>query len=69
MIREHERRANADRAWRMADAPVDHMTAMLAGIVAFRIEVQGMIAKSKLSRTVRLATIAASSKIWNGAEI
>jgi hypothetical protein len=33
MIREHERRANADRAWRMADAPVDHMTAMLAGIV------------------------------------
>jgi transcriptional regulator len=33
MTREHERRLNAERAWRMADAPVDHMTAMLAGIV------------------------------------
>jgi hypothetical protein len=50
MTREHERRLNAERAWRMADAPVDHMTAMLAGIVAFRIEVQGVIARSKLSQ-------------------
>ncbi len=50
LTREHERRLNAERAWRMADAPADFMTDMLAGIVAFRIEVQRVIAKSKLSQ-------------------
>ena len=48
--RDHERRVNGDRAWRMADAPADFMTQMLAGIVAFRIIVKRMLAKSKLSQ-------------------
>lgn len=50
LTREHERRLNAARAWRMADAPADYMTSMLAGIVAFRIEVRRVLAKSKLSQ-------------------
>ena len=50
LTREHERWLNAERAWRMADAPADYMTAMLAGIVAFRIEIRRMLAKSKLSQ-------------------
>ena len=50
LTREHERRVNGDRAWRMADAPADYMTQMLAGIVAFRIVVKRILAKSKLSQ-------------------
>ncbi|MBL9060046.1 MAG: FMN-binding negative transcriptional regulator [Mangrovicoccus sp.] len=50
LTREHERRLNGDAAWRMADAPADYMTAMLANIVAFRISVTRVIAKSKLSQ-------------------
>ena len=34
----------------MADAPADYMTQMLAGIVAFRIVVKRILAKSKLSQ-------------------
>ena len=34
----------------MADAPADYMTQMLAGIVAFRIVVKRIVAKSKLSQ-------------------
>ena len=41
LTRDHERRVNGDRAWRMADAPADYMTQMLAGIVAFRIASAG----------------------------
>ena len=50
LTRLHERRANGAQAWRMADAPPDYMAQMLAGIVAFRIEVTGILAKSKLSQ-------------------
>ena len=50
LTRAHERRLNGARAWRMADAPADYMTAMLAGIVAFRIDVSRVLAKSKLSQ-------------------
>lgn len=50
LTRLHERRLNGDRAWRMADAPPDFMEKMLAGIVAFRIEVRRTLAKSKLSQ-------------------
>jgi transcriptional regulator len=46
----HERRLNGDAAWRMSDAPADYMEAMLDAIVAFRITVQRIIAKSKLSQ-------------------
>lgn len=45
-----ERRVNGVRGWRMADAPVDYMDDMLANIVAFRIEIDRITAKSKLSQ-------------------
>lgn len=50
LTRLHERRVNGDAGWRMADAPADYMTGMLAAIVAFRIEVSRVLAKSKLSQ-------------------
>ncbi|MGP9791395.1 FMN-binding negative transcriptional regulator [Roseinatronobacter sp. NSM] len=50
LTRLHERRVNGTSAWRMADAPVDYMEDMLAGIVAFRIDVNRVLAKSKLSQ-------------------
>jgi len=50
LTRTHERRVNGDRAWRMADAPVDYMDQMLANIVALRIGVRRTLAKSKLSQ-------------------
>jgi transcriptional regulator len=50
LTREHERRLNGEKAWRMADAPADYMTDMLGKIVGFRIAVTRTIAKSKLSQ-------------------
>lgn len=50
LTRDHERRANGDSAWRMADAPADYMEQMLAAIVAFRIDIDRILAKSKLSQ-------------------
>lgn len=50
LTRTHERRLNGAGAWRMADAPADYMTQMLGNIVAFRIEVTRVLAKSKLSQ-------------------
>lgn len=50
LTRDHERRMNGAAAWRMADAPPDYMTTMLGAIVAFRITVRRVLAKSKLSQ-------------------
>ena len=50
LTREHERRLHGERAWRMADAPADYISDMLASIVAFRITVRRVQAKSKLSQ-------------------
>jgi transcriptional regulator len=50
LTRTHERRLNGGAAWRMADAPADYMAQMLAAIVAFRIDVTRVLAKSKLSQ-------------------
>ncbi len=50
LTRNHERRVNGARAWRMADAPADYMETMLGQIVAFRIAVCRVLAKSKLSQ-------------------
>ena len=50
LTRDHERRLNGDKAWRMADAPADYVAQMLANIVAFRIVVRRVLAKSKLSQ-------------------
>lgn len=50
LTRLHERRLHGAAAWRMADAPTDYMEGMLAAIVAFRIGVTRVLAKSKLSQ-------------------
>lgn len=50
LTREHERKTNGENAWRMADAPTNYMLQMLDAIVAFRIDVQKTLAKSKLSQ-------------------
>lgn len=50
LTRDHERRVNGAAGWRMADAPPDFMTGMLAAIVAFRIDIRSVLAKSKLSQ-------------------
>jgi transcriptional regulator len=50
LTRSHERRVNGGNGWRMADAPADYMATMLAAIVAFRIDVTAVRAKSKLSQ-------------------
>ncbi|MEM1190488.1 MAG: FMN-binding negative transcriptional regulator [Pseudomonadota bacterium] len=50
LTRHHERATNAERAWKMSDAPADFMADMLAAIVAFRIDIERIFAKSKLSQ-------------------
>ena len=45
-----ERRSQGEAAWRMGDAPADFMADRLANIVAFRLAVTRVIAKSKLSQ-------------------
>jgi len=50
LTRIHERRLNGKNAWRMADAPTDFMQQMLGNIVAFRLNVRRVLAKSKLSQ-------------------
>lgn len=50
LTRTHERRLHGKNAWRMADAPPDYLREMLENIVAFRISVTRILAKSKLSQ-------------------
>jgi transcriptional regulator len=50
MTKHFETQTNADKAWRMADAPKDYMQAMIDGIVAFTIEITSTTAKAKLSQ-------------------
>jgi len=50
LTRKHERQLNGVNAWKMSDAPADYNDQMLARIVAFRIEISRVIAKSKLSQ-------------------
>ncbi|MEO1082286.1 MAG: FMN-binding negative transcriptional regulator [Pseudomonadota bacterium] len=50
LTRHHESMTNGQHAWKMSDAPADFMAEMLAGIVAFRIAVDRIVAKSKLSQ-------------------
>jgi len=62
LTRKHERARNGDTAWRMADAPADYMDTMIAGIVAFRITVTRVIAKSKLSQNRDAADLAGAAQ-------
>ncbi|MBL4917633.1 FMN-binding negative transcriptional regulator [Szabonella alba] len=50
LTRDHERRVNGGRAWKMAEAPADFIAGMLQGIVAFRIVPLRVIAKAKMSQ-------------------
>lgn len=50
LTRQHERRLHGALGWRMADAPADYMDNMLGQIVALRVEVSAVLAKSKLSQ-------------------
>lgn len=50
LTRHHEARTNGDRAWKMADAPKSFMDSKLAEIVGFRILIDRVIAKSKVSQ-------------------
>ncbi len=58
LTRVHERRRNGPEAWRMSDAPEDYMVQMLRAIVAFRITVTRVTAKSKLSQNKEAHDIA-----------
>lgn len=45
-----ERAVNGEAGWRMGDAPADYLQGMLDRIVAFRIEIDRISAKSKLNQ-------------------
>ena len=45
-----EQAASGHRAWKMSDAPRDFIAHMLDNIVAFRIDIESISAKSKLSQ-------------------
>ena len=50
LTKRHEEAENGAAGWRMADAPKDYLDMMLDNIVAFRIEIARVLAKSKLSQ-------------------
>ncbi|NVK36116.1 MAG: FMN-binding negative transcriptional regulator [Rhodobacteraceae bacterium] len=50
LTKRFEAETNGPNAWRMADAPKDYMDKLLAHIVAFRIDIDRIEAKSKLSQ-------------------
>ncbi len=50
LTRTHEARAQQERAWRMSDAPANHIASLLQAIVGIEIEFTRIEAKSKLSQ-------------------
>lgn len=50
LTKSFETQENEDRAWRMADAPRDYLNNQLENIVAFEIDINKILAKSKLSQ-------------------
>jgi len=50
LTRHFETLTNAENGWRMGDAPADFLTTMLDNIVAFRLHVTRIEAKSKLNQ-------------------
>lgn len=50
LTKHFETAQNGAQAWKMSDAPQDYMTARLAEIVAFEIDVTRVLAKAKLSQ-------------------
>lgn len=57
LTQHHEKLTNEQAAWRMADAPKDYMQNMLANIVAFKMTVTRIVAKSKLSQNREAADL------------
>ena len=54
MTKQFETAMNGSKAWKMADAPPDYMTAMIKNIVGFTIDIDRVLAKSKLSQNREL---------------
>jgi transcriptional regulator len=50
LTREHEKRAEAEKIWKMTDAPKEYIAQMLTAIVGIEIEVTKMVGKWKLSQ-------------------
>jgi transcriptional regulator len=46
----HETRTNGSSGWKMSDAPKDYMATMIDGIVAFKVQIDRVLGKSKLSQ-------------------
>ena len=46
----YEQEFSGKKAWRMSDAPKDYMEDMIENIVAFKIKIESICAKSKLSQ-------------------
>lgn len=57
-----EQKTFGDRAWKMSDAPRDYMEQMLDNIVAFRIDIENIAAKSKLSQNRKAADFGGVSR-------
>lgn len=45
-----EQKTNGQQAWKMSDAPKDYLLGMLKDLVAFKIKITKVVAKSKLSQ-------------------
>ena len=58
LTRQMEDRVSGPNAWRMADAPADFLADMLSRIVAFRLTVTRIEAKSKLNQNRAAADVA-----------
>lgn len=67
LTRLHERSRNGNDGWRMSDAPEDYIAQMLRAIVAFRITVTKVEAKSKLSQNKEPRDIAGAIEGLRGA--
>jgi len=57
----HEKATNGAGAWRMADAPAGYLQDMLDRIVAFRLHIDRIEAKSKLNQNRSAADIASAA--------
>ncbi|MEK9776256.1 MAG: FMN-binding negative transcriptional regulator [Quisquiliibacterium sp.] len=67
LTREHERRVNAERAWRMTDSDAHYIDTMLDAIVGIEIQISRIVAKSKLSQNKELRDrMGASSALESG---
>jgi transcriptional regulator len=50
LTRTHEHRTDAEKAWRMTDAPRDYIDTLVKAIVGIEVEIARVVGKSKLSQ-------------------